>query len=101
MKATAKKTLEIIEQNHLEKHNSLEDDTLKLKKILPISESHLPKMFEKSSPKPNKSNIKIKFFLTNTRTPVDSFIDNLFIDSRRERNFNTPCNTIFYITRSN
>ena len=34
-------------------------------------------MFEKSSLKPNKSNIKINNFLTNTRTPVDSFIDNL------------------------
>ena len=34
-------------------------------------------MFEKSSPKPNKGSIKINSFLTNTRTPVDSFIDNL------------------------
>ena len=42
-----------------------------------ISEGHLPRTFEISSPKPNKSNIKINSFLTNTRTPVESFIDNL------------------------
>ena len=59
------------------KHNSLEDNTLKLKEKLTISESHLSKTFEKSSPKPNKSNMKINNFLTNTRTPVHLFIDNL------------------------
>ena len=77
----------------MEKHNSLEENTLKLKEKLTISESHLPKTFEKSSPKPNKSNIKINNFLTNTRTPVDLFIDNF---SRRERNINTPCNAFFF-----
>ena len=61
----------------MEKHNSLEKNTLKLKEKLTISESHLPKTFEKSSPKPNISNIEINNFLTNTRTPVDLFIDNL------------------------
>ena len=42
-----------------------------------ISEGHLPKTFEKSSPKPNKSNTKINSFIANKRTPADSFIDNL------------------------
>ena len=51
--------------------------TLKLYEKLTISESHLPQTFEKFSPKPNKSNIKINSFLTNTRTPVDSFIGNI------------------------
>ena len=41
-----------------------------------ISKRRLPKKFKKSSPKPNKSNIKINSFLTNIRTPVDLFIDN-------------------------
>ena len=72
-----KKNVENIEQKHVEKHNSLEDNTLKLKEKLTILESHLRKAFEKSSPKPNKSNIRITIFLTNTRTHVDSFIDNL------------------------
>ena len=58
------------------KNNSLESNTLKLKEKLTISENHLPKKFEKSSLKPNKSTIKIKFF-KNTWTPADSFIDNL------------------------
>ena len=62
---------------HLGKHNSLEGKTLKLKEKLTIWESYLPKTFEKSSVKTNKSNIKINIFLRNTRTPVDSFIDNL------------------------
>ena len=57
--------------------DSLEVNTLKLKENLTISEGHLLKTFEKSSPKPIKSNIIINSFLTNTRTPVDSFIDNL------------------------
>ena len=61
----------------MEKHNSLEGNNLKLKEKLTISESHLPKTSENSSLKPNKSNIKISNFLANTRTPVDSFIDNL------------------------
>ena len=72
-----KKNVENIEQKHVEKHNSLEDNTLKLKEKLTILESHLRKAFEKSSPKPNKSNIRINIFLTNTRTHVDSFIDHL------------------------
>ena len=42
-----------------------------------ISEGHSPKTFEKSSPKSNKSNIKINSFLTNTKTSVDSFINSL------------------------
>ena len=42
-----------------------------------ISEGHLPKTFEKSSPKPNKSNTKINSFIANKRKPADSFIDNL------------------------
>ena len=61
----------------MQKHNSLEHNTLKLKEKLTISVSQLPKTFEKSSPKPNKSKIKIDNFLTNTTTPVVSFIDNL------------------------
>ena len=52
-------------------------NTLKLKKNLTISEGNLPKTSEKSPPKPNKSNIKINSFLTNTRTPIDSLIDKL------------------------
>ena len=60
----------------MEKHNSIDVNTLKLKEKLTISESHVPKTFEKSSPNPNKSNIKIKSFSTITR-PADSFIDNL------------------------
>ena len=76
--SNSEKTLQNIGQNQLMKHNYFEDNTLKLKKKLVISESHLPKTFEKSSPKPNESNIKINSFLTNTRTAVDSFIDNLF-----------------------
>ena len=59
----------------MEKHNSLESNTLKMKKKLTILENYLPKTFEKSSPKPNKS--KINNFLVNTRTPLDLFIDNL------------------------
>ena len=61
----------------MEKRNSLEGNNLTLKEKLTISESHLPETFEKSLPKPIKE-IKINNFLTNTRTPVDSFIDNLF-----------------------
>ena len=72
-----RKGLENIEQKHLEKHNSLEVDTLKLKEKLTNSERHFSNTFEKSSPKPNESNIKINNFLTNTRTSADSFIDNL------------------------
>ena len=47
-----------------------------MKEKLTISENHLPKKFEKSSLKLNKSTIKIKFF-KNTWTPANSFIDNL------------------------
>ena len=61
----------------MKKHDFLDVNTLKLKENLTISEGHLPKTFEKSSPKPNKSNMKINSFLTNARTPVDLFIDNL------------------------
>ena len=43
---------------------------------LTISECHLSR-FEKYSPKPNKNTIKINNCLTNTRTSVGSFIDNL------------------------
>ena len=75
--SNCEKERENIDQKQLKKHDSLDVNTLKLKKNLTISEDHLPKTFVKSSPKPNKSNIKIKSFLTNTRTPVDSFIDNL------------------------
>ena len=75
--SNCKKGLENIEQKHLEKHNSFEGKTLKLKEKLTISKSCLPNTFEKSSPKPNKSNIKINNFLTNTRIIVDSFINNL------------------------
>ena len=82
----------------MEKHNSLEENTLKLKEKLTISESHLPKTFEKSSPKPNKSNIKINNFLTNTRTPVDLLIDNL-VEGKETL---TPHVThFFYTTRGN
>ena len=80
--SNCEKALQNIGQNQLKKHNYFEDNTLKLKEKLVISESHLPKTFEKSSPKPNKSNIKINSFLTNTITAVDSFINNLF--ERRE-----------------
>ena len=73
--SNCEKELENIEQKHLEK--ALHVNTLKLKEKLAISEGHLPKTFEKSSPKSNKSSIKINSFLTNRRTPVDSFIDNL------------------------
>ena len=69
-----------IEQKHLKKHDSLDVNILKLKENLIISEGHLPKASENCSPKPNKSNIKINNFLTYTRTPADSFIDNL-VDS--------------------
>ena len=61
----------------MNKHDSLDVSTLKLKENLTILEGHLPKVFEKSSPKTNKSNIKISSILTNTRTPVHSFIDSL------------------------
>ena len=66
----------------MEKQDSPEGNTLKLKEKLTISESHLPKTFQKSSPKSNKSNIKIKDFLTKAGAPVDSFIGNL--DERKE-----------------
>ena len=61
----------------MEKQDSPEGNTLKLKEKLTISGSHLPKTFQKSSPKSNKSNIKIKNFLTKAGAPVDSFIGNL------------------------
>ena len=70
MKAIATKN-EKIEQKHLEKHDFLDVNTLKLKENLTISKGHLPKTFEKSSPRPNKSNIKINSVLKNTRTPAD------------------------------
>ena len=73
--SNCEKELENIEPKHLEK--ALDGNTWKLKEKLTISESHLPNTFERSSPKPNKSSIKINSFLTNTRTHVDSFIDNL------------------------
>ena len=56
---------------------ALDVNTITLKEKLAISEGHLPKTFEKSSPKSNKSSIKINSFSRNRRTPVDSFIDNL------------------------
>ena len=67
LEGNCEKDLENIEQKHLEKYNSLEGNTLKLKEKLTFSESHLPKAFDKSLPKPNKSNIKINKFLTNCR----------------------------------
>ena len=45
--SNCKKDLENIEQKHLEKYNSLEGYTLKLKEKLTISENHLPKPFKK------------------------------------------------------
>ena len=75
--SNCEKEWENIEQKRWKKYDSLDVNTLKLKENLTISEGHLPKMFEKSSLKLNKSNIKINSFLTNTRAPVDSFIDNL------------------------
>ena len=80
------------------KHNSLEGNNLKLKEKLAFSESHLPKTFEKSSPKPNESNIKINNFLTNTETPVDSFIDNLV---EGKETLIPHIKQIFYTTRGN
>ena len=72
-----KRTRKYLTKALKKKHDSLDVNTLKLKENLTISKGHLPKTFEKSSQKLNESNIKINSFLTNTRTPVDSFIDNL------------------------
>ena len=94
--SNCKKEQENIEQKHLKKDDALDINTLKLKENLTISEGHLPKRFEKSSPKPNKNNTKINSFLTNARTPVDSFFDNLV--AGKETSWR---NTIFYTTRGN
>ena len=74
--SNCKKDLENIEQNYFEKHSSLDGNFLKLKENAAISENHLPKPFENVLWNLTKV-IKINNILTNTRTPVDSFINNL------------------------